>query len=48
MLSEIDFVKSKLNDVGYQEMLYSKLLPFIIEIEGKKTMVLFTDIRHYE
>lgn len=48
MLSEIDFVKSKLNDVGYQEMLYSKLLPFIIEIEGKKTMVLFTDRRHYE
>lgn len=48
MLSEIDFVKSKLNDVGYQEMLYSNLLPFIIEIEGKKTMVLFIDRRHYE
>ena len=38
MLSDIVFVKGKLNDVGYQEMLHSKLLPFIIEIEDKKTI----------
>lgn len=38
MLNEIVFVKDKLNDVGYQEMLHNELLPFIIEIEDKKTI----------
>ena len=39
MLSEIVFVKCKLNAIGYQEMLldiYRQLLHFITEIEDKK------------
>lgn len=40
MLSEIVFVKCKLNAIGYQETLldiYRQLLHFITEIEDKKT-----------
>lgn len=36
MLSEIVFAKSQLNATGYQEILHSKLLPFMIETEDKK------------
>ena len=36
MLSEIVFIKGKLNTIGYQEMLHGELLPFITEIEEKK------------
>lgn len=38
MLSEIVFVKNKLNAVKYQEMLHGELLFFVTEIEDKKTI----------
>lgn len=38
LLREIVFAKSKVYVKGYQETLHSELLPFIAEIEDKKTM----------
>lgn len=35
-LSEIVFIKGRLNAMGYQEMLHGELFPFTIEIEDKK------------
>lgn len=38
MLSEIVFLKDKLNAIGYREMLHDELLPFIAEIGDNKTI----------
>lgn len=38
MLSEIVFLKDKLNAIEYREMLYDELLLFIVQIEDNKTI----------
>lgn len=38
MLSEIVFLKDKLNAIEYREMLYDELLLFMVQIEDNKTI----------
>ena len=40
MVSEIVFVKDRLNTMGCQKMLHDELLPFVMGIEDKREFLL--------